>query len=443
MKRRHDLSLKLTAYLVSALFAVLILFPIIYTFGNSLKDENKIYEIPPKIFPSHARSVTVVLDYSDYKNASKAELLDKLMIDSTLAIYTIPYDLNKASIYEVKVVGVKDAKSIFYTRVHRAQMRLELDFGLYNNAMIKKEVLLYQGKYKQSAATFGYEFNEAGIHRSYNRDQIGNNTFNMPIGESLVSKYQINGRFIGTVLENKPLLMFENYKYFFQLPAHMYSDDPVVTTYSYWIFLWNTVIVLSFAIFIQTFLCALTAFPLSRVFNRRISNVLLMFFLGTMMVPFVSIMIPQFLMFKQAGFYDNYLALLIPYLTPAATFVYLYKVFFDKLPGSLFEAAKIDGASTWYCFTRICLPLSKPVLSLVALTTFLDNWNDFFWAYMVSERSQLWTLNVALYHMAQNSFAKQNFIMGLSFAAIIPVLFITVLFSKQVRQTIVFSGIKE
>jgi multiple sugar transport system permease protein len=443
MKKKDDFSLKITAYIVSALFGLLILFPLVYTFGNSLKDENKIYEIPPRVFPRTAMSVTVVLDYSACKNKNSDQLLDLLMADSTLALYSIPYDFNKDSFYEVKVFGVKDGKNIFYTRAHRAQMRLELDYGIYSKALTKKEVLLYHDKYKKSAEKFGFVFDLNGIDKSYDSKTIGKNAFNTAIGESLVGKYQINGRFIGTTVQSNLILMLENYKYFFKLPSAMYPDNPVVVKYSYSIFLLNTLIVLSFAILAQTFICALTAYPLSRVFKKKTSNILLMFFLGTMMVPFVSTMIPQFIMFKKLGLFDNYLAITIPYLVPAATFVYIYKVFFDKIPGSFFEAAKIDGASIWYCFTSICLPLSKPVMSLVALTTFLDNWNDFFWAYMVTEKSQLWTLNVALYHMSQNSFAKQNFIMGLSFTAIVPVLLITVIFSKQVKQTIVLTGIKE
>ena len=74
----------------------------------------------------------------------------------------------------------------------------------------------------------------------------------------------------------------------------------------------------------------------------------------------------------------------------------MIKGFFDRIPGSYFEAARLDGASSFYLYTNICMPLSKPIIALIALQTFLGNWNDFFWAWMVTERQDLWTLNVAL-----------------------------------------------
>ncbi len=169
---------------------------------------------------------------------------------------------------------------------------------------------------------------------------------------------------------------------------------------------------------------------------------MLLFFLGSTMIPFVAVMVPQFTMFKNLGFYNNYAALLLPHLLPYGFFVYLYKGFFDNLPGSLFEAARIDGAGNFYMFFKICMPLSKPIISVIALQTFLANWNDFFWAWMVTEKQSLWTMNVALYNISKVSSVKPNFVMGLSALTIIPVLLITILFSNQIKESIATAGIK-
>lgn len=77
------------------------------------------------------------------------------------------------------------------------------------------------------------------------------------------------------------------------------------------------------------------------------------------MVPFASIMLPQLIMYRQIGAYNNYAALLLPFLYPFGFYVYLYKGFFDQIPGSYFEAASLDGASNFYLYTKICMPLSK------------------------------------------------------------------------------------
>ena len=441
-KKREDLGLRITAYILSAIFAALLLFPLVYTFGNSLKDDNKIYEIPPRMFPSAIRSFSVVADYSGLGELSDNDLLIQLKADSTMALYAIPYELNKESVYEVVFWGVKDGRPIFYTRAHRNQVRLELDFGIYAKAAISRDVLMYQDRFIKSADKFGYEFDINGLNTEYNTSALNDNPYSTQVGQYLTENYGLGGRYLGTIVISNPMLALESYKHYFTLPSRMFPNIDVVQKTGYGIFFLNTVIVLVFAMLTQTFLCALTAYPLSRVFGKKLSGFLLMIFLGTMMVPFVAIMIPQYLMYKDLGFFNNYSGLLVPYLVPAASFIFLYKVFFDRIPNALFEAAIIDGASTWHCFTEICLPLSKPVMALVALTTFLNNWNNFFWAYMITDGAELWTLNVALYRLSMVRNVKQNFVMGLAFTAIIPILFITVLFSRQIKRNIAQTGIK-
>ena len=116
--------------------------------------------------------------------------------------------------------------------------------------------------------------------------------------------------------------------------------------------------------------------------------------------------------------------------------------FFDQIPGSYFEAAALDGAGSWYLYSRICMPLSKPIISLIALQTFIGNWNDFFWAWLVTEDQNLWTLNVALYNISNNAGTKQNALMGLAVVTITPVILLSILFSRQLKQSIAASGVK-
>ncbi len=102
----------------------------------------------------------------------------------------------------------------------------------------------------------------------------------------------------------------------------------------------------------------------------------------------------------------------------------------------------MDGAGSFYLYSKICMPLSKPIISLIALQTFIGNWNDFFWAWLVTEDQKLWTLNVALYNISNNVATKQNALMGLAVVTITPVILLSILFSKQLKQSIVASGVK-
>ncbi len=120
----------------------------------------------------------------------------------------------------------------------------------------------------------------------------------------------------------------------------------------------------------------------------------------------------------------------------------MYKGFFDQIPASYFEAAELAGAGLFYLYTKIWMPLSKPIISLIALQTFIGNWNDFFWAWLVKEDQKLWTLHVALYNISITVATKQKALMGLAVVTITPVILLSILFSKQLKQSIVASGVK-
>lgn len=439
---KSERSLKITAYTVSIIFALMILFPLAYILSCSLKDNMKIYEVPPRIIPESTKSVSIIADYSEFAEGDIGKLLDAVLQDAVLSMFSTVYELNRDSIFEVKFYGILEGRTIFYSRAHKQKLQLEMDYGVYAQSVVKRDVLVTEERYKRAMDSIGYEFDIDGLKKNYNAGKLTKNSFDITIKEFLRDKYAVAGDVLGTVLETNNILMLENFKYYYKLPAYVYRDYAIVKKYSFFAFVINTCIVIGWAILTQTILCSLTAFGISRLFSKRASNILLMYFLATMMIPFVSIMVPQFIMFKNMGLYNNYGALLVPFLLPFGFYVYLFKGFFDRLPGSLFEAAKIDGASNFYCYLKICMPLSKPIISLIALQTFLSNWNDFFWAWMVTEKQSLWTLNVALYNLSKNSAIKQNFIMGLSIVTIIPVILLTVIFSDQIKQSIASSGIK-
>ena len=228
---------------------------------------------------------------------------------------------------------------------------------------------------------------------------------------------------------------------FFRVMVQNMSDR-LLTSFVFLTFVMNSILVIGFAMVSQVILCSVSAFVISRMLSRKAGNLVLLFFMGGMMIPFASIMLPQLIMYQKMGAYNNYAALLLPFLYPFGFYVYLYKGFFDQIPGSYFEAASLDGASPFYLYKAICMPLSKPIISLIALQTFIGNWNDFFWAWLVTEDQKLWTLNVALYNISNNSGTKQNALMGLAVVTITPVILLSILFSKQLKQSIMASGVK-
>ncbi len=439
---RSERALKGVAVVVSLLFAALMLYPLLFAVSSSMKDNAKIYEVPPRILPSAANSLSLVIDYSGMDTGDDAQFQDMLMQDAILTMFGLHYEMAEDSVMEIHVYGTKDGKTVFHTRAHQMKLQMERDYGIYKGSAVKKEVLLYEGRYDRACESIGYEFAPQGLEKQASLgEHASGETFDR-VSRALAEGFEPVGRLVGAESHVNNLLNLESFRYYLEMPAYIYPKSERIARLGFMTFVLNSVIVIGFAMVAQVFLCSVSAFVISRQLSERAGKLVLLFFLGGMMVPFASIMLPQLIMYRNMGAYNNYAALLLPFLYPYGFYVYLYKGFFDQIPGSYFEAASLDGAGSVYLYSRICMPLSKPIISMIALQTFIGNWNDFFWAWLVTEDQKLWTLNVALYNISNNMGTKQNALMGLSVVTITPVILLSILFSRQLKQSIVASGVK-
>lgn len=432
--------LKIVAVTVSLLFAALMLYPLVFAVSSAMKDNSQIYKVPPKLLPGKANSVSFVLDYTGQEFQNAEEMKDQMLKDNVLVMFGTNFKFADQSIMEIHVYGTREGKTLFHSRAHQMKLQMECDYGIYKRTAIKKEILLHDDRYVRACESIGYEFDEKGIDKVPEEGLADD--FQDQIAPVIQEKYTTAGTLVSIGNRTKNLLSLESFKYYLDMPAYIYSQSERVVKYGFLTFVMNSVIVIGFAMIAQVILCSVCAFVISRQLSQRAGKFVLMFFLGGMMIPFASIMLPQLIMYREMGAYNNYAALLLPFLYPYGFYVYLYKGFFDQIPGSYFEAAALDGAGSWYLYSRICMPLSKPIISLIALQTFIGNWNDFFWAWLVTEDQNLWTLNVALYNISNNAGTKQNALMGLAVVTITPVILLSILFSRQLKQSIAASGVK-
>ena len=432
--------LKIVAVTVSLLFAALMLYPLVFAVSSAMKDNSQIYKVPPKLLPGKANSVSFVLDYTGQEFQNAEEMKDQMLKDNVLVMFGTNFKFADQSIMEIHVYGTREGKTLFHSRAHQMKLQMECDYGIYKRTAIKKEILLHDDRYVRACESIGYEFDEKGIDKVPEEGLADD--FQDQIAPVIQEKYTTAGTLVSIGNRTKNLLSLESFKYYLDMPAYIYPQSERVVKYGFLTFVMNSVIVIGFAMIAQVILCSVCAFVISRQLSQRAGKFVLMFFLGGMMIPFASIMLPQLIMYREMGAYNNYAALLLPFLYPYGFYVYLYKGFFDQIPGSYFEAAALDGAGSWYLYSRICMPLSKPIISLIALQTFIGNWNDFFWAWLVTEDQNLWTLNVALYNISNNAGTKQNALMGLAVVTITPVILLSILFSRQLKKSIAASGVK-
>lgn len=161
----------------------------------------------------------------------------------------------------------------------------------------------------------------------------------------------------------------------------------------------NTFVVSIFSCVISTLIVLATAYTISRVrFQGRklIMNLLLV--LG--MFPAFMSMIAVYYILKGIGIAQSLLALVIVYSASAALSYYVAKGFFDTIPKALDEAAYLDGASKWTVFTKITIPISKPIIIYTILTSFIAPWADYIFASVIlGDKSDRYTIAMGLYGM--------------------------------------------
>jgi ABC-type glycerol-3-phosphate transport system permease component len=105
--------------------------------------------------------------------------------------------------------------------------------------------------------------------------------------------------------------------------------------------------------------------------------------LSIMMIPHILTLVPGFLLVKKLGLLNSYWVLILPYVAGGQIFsIFVFKSFFDGLPEDLFESARIDGAGHFSIYWNIVLPLSKPVIAVVAVVNILGTWNNFLWPFI-------------------------------------------------------------
>ena len=188
----------------------------------------------------------------------------------------------------------------------------------------------------------------------------------------------------------------------------------------------NTLKVAICSMLLGVLLTLLTSYAVSRFrFRGRKTALSTVLVLG--MFPGFMSMIAIFLLLKELNLLDTHIALIMVYAAGAPLGgTLIAKGFFDTIPRSLDEAARIDGATNFAVFTRIILPLSKPILTYMALTQFVGPWVDFIFAKLVLRTKEKWTLAVGMWDMV-NANQNSNFTLFAAGAVLIAVP-ITILF---------------
>jgi multiple sugar transport system permease protein len=154
--------------------------------------------------------------------------------------------------------------------------------------------------------------------------------------------------------------------------------------------------------------------------------------IATLMLPKQVLMIPLYLVMQRLHLIDTYGALVLPFAVDAFS-IFLVRQYVLGLPLELEEAARMDGATDWAIFRRVVLPLMKPVLAVVAIQSFLTNWNSFLFPLIFVDSDRLRTLPVGLALLSQTEHSVDwGFLMAGSTVASLPVLAVFLAFQRSI-----------
>ncbi|HHY97923.1 MAG TPA: carbohydrate ABC transporter permease [Firmicutes bacterium] len=277
----------------------------------------------------------------------------------------------------------------------------------------------------------------------------------------------------------------------FQFPPTLWPKRPFWEVYSWimfkttrvlpypaWVYIKNSIILVAGQLFLQVPISALTGYALSKLFHPRWSRIMFMFFVGTLMVPGIVSLVPSYLILSHfpwasitvpkipftniqmpsVRLLNSYWAVILPSCANAFN-ILLFKGFFDAIPNSIIQAARVDGGSEFHIFRTIILPMSRPVLAVVGYFTFTGAWNSFIWPMIVmSAAPEKWPLALAIYTIQSQlsaavpnapptanldpSYIGMNAVLALSVIESIPVIVMFAIFREQLMKGIKIRGFK-
>ena len=189
---------------------------------------------------------------------------------------------------------------------------------------------------------------------------------------------------------------------------------------------------------LQILTSSLAAFAFARL-RFRGRDALFLIYLATLMIPFPVLLIPNFILVRELGWYDTYQALILPPAFSAFS-TFLLRQHFKSLPLELDDAARIDGASSFRIWWQIIMPMSKTALAAVAIFVFLGNWNEFLWPLVVTNSEEMRTIPVGLSAFQGQYNVKWQLLMAAAVVAMLPVLVVYLFAQKWFIKGITITG---
>ena len=185
---------------------------------------------------------------------------------------------------------------------------------------------------------------------------------------------------------------------------------------------------------------SMAAFAFTKI-QFKGSGFLLGLYLATMMIPTQVTMIPLFVVMNQIGLINHYSSVILPAIfRPFAVFLLVQQM--RTIPPDYMDAARIDGAGVWRIWRQVTLPLCAPALATLAVTNFMDSWNDYLWPLLMLTDKAKMTLPIALSTLNGQYDTEYNVMMAGSLISMIPIILIYIFAQKYFKHGLMAGGVK-
>ncbi|MEU9480004.1 carbohydrate ABC transporter permease [Streptomyces sp. NPDC048191] len=205
-------------------------------------------------------------------------------------------------------------------------------------------------------------------------------------------------------------------------------------------YLWNSFFISAVITVAALFFHSMAAYALARLrFPGR--EKLFGAIFATLLVTAPVVLIPLFLVARELGLLNSYAGLIVPAVFNAFG-IFLLRQFYLGMPRELEEAAIVDGCGHWRVYWNIVLPMSRPILSALAIFFFLANWNAFVWPLVATNDQSLTVVQLGIASFQNQYTSNWNYILAAATVAALPMLVLFFVFQRQIVESVKTSGLK-
>lgn len=229
----------------------------------------------------------------------------------------------------------------------------------------------------------------------------------------------------------------------FNLPDSLnFANYKEVLTGGFGKYFMNSVIVLTISLVLLLFISACASYPLAR-FKFKLANPIYAAIVACMSIPVHITLIPVFKMSRATGLYDSIWALIGPYVAFAVPIsVFILTSFMKEIPREIEESAEIDGCGKIQMFFSIILPLAKPGLATLAIYNGVNMWNEFSFAYTLTQSSENRTLPLAIWEFQGQYSMNTPMIMAVLTLTLLPMIIMFIIFQDKLVKGMTAGAVK-